>query len=71
MFARTSPGFSPRAYLDTELKSKCWDFETCLGLSRLMNVLDKNGKFLNPNGSSRAVTGGWVTLEGQVPLGKA
>lgn len=57
--------------MDTELKSKRWDFETCFGSSRLMNVLDKEGQFLDPNGSSRAVARGWVTLEGWVPLSKA
>lgn len=71
LFAQTSLGLSPRAYLDTELKSKRWGFETCFGLSRVMNVLDKNGQFLDHNGSSGAVTRGWVTHEGQVPLSRA
>lgn len=40
-------------------------FEKCSSCSHLMDILDRNGQFLDPDGSNGAVTTrGWVTLEG-------
>lgn len=47
-------------------KANAGVFENCFGLSHLVDILDKNGRFLDPDGSGQAVTPrGWVTLEGQ------
>lgn len=64
------PGLPPRPYLVTELKSKCWGFEKCFGLSHLIDILDKNGQFLDPNGT-RGCHKRLVTLGDQAPLNRA